>query len=53
MTAVCGQSPRLHVLPARQAVPVWRGRPTDEQEAGVEGEGGGEDEGGEGGAVGD
>ena len=39
-TAVCGQSPRLHVLPARQAAPVWRGRPTQEQEAGVEGEGG-------------
>ena len=53
MTAVCGQSPRLHVLPARQAAPVWRGRPTEEQEAGVEGEGGGEDEGGEGDAVGD
>ena len=31
---------------------MWGGRETEEQEAGVEGEGGGEDEGGEGAAVG-
>ena len=52
-TALCGKSPRLHGLPARQAAPVWRGRQVKEQEAGVESEGGGEDEGGEGDAVGD
>ena len=31
---------------------MWRGKPTEEQEAGVEGEGGGEDAGGERDAVG-
>ena len=31
---------------------MWRGRETEEQEAVVEGEGGGEDKGGEGDAVG-
>ena len=32
---------------------MWGGRQAEEQEAGVASEGGGEDEGGEGGAVGD
>ena len=52
-TALSGEPPRLHGLHARPAAPVWGGRQVKEQEAGVESEGGGEDERGEGNAVGD
>ena len=48
-----GEPLRLYGLHAWPATPVWGGRQAEEQEAGVASEGGGEDEGGEGDAVGD
>ena len=48
----CDQPLGLHILSPGHDAPVWGGGKTEEQEAGVDGQTGGDDEGGEGVPVG-